>query len=335
LIVRHDETPVSQHGHEAVGRNERIVRGEVTVTGAGEPERVAAEKRVEMDPIVWIDGRMVDASVPHVSALDRGFTLADGLFETMRVYGGRIFRRDAHLARLADACHTMRMAHPDGLGEAVEGAVRAATGAGMRDARLRLTVTRGAGAAGLAPSPGATPTVVVTVHPLPRPDETLYERGITAQLARTRLNERSATAGLKTLDYTEMVIALAEARDAGADDALLLDTQEHLAEATASNLFIVSGGMLFTPPLSCGVLPGITRAATLECARALGLSATERELLTNDLLRADESFLTNSVREIVPLVGVGGTAIGSGWPGPVTRLLMERYAELVRQECST
>jgi branched-chain amino acid aminotransferase len=288
-------------------------------------------KGITVDSLIWIDGRLVDPHAFHVSALDRGFTLADGLFETMRIYGARVFRLDEHLGRLIDACRTMRIEAPDGLDAAVDGAVLAATRAGLNDARLRLTVTLGIGTAGLAPPPGSMPTVVVTIHQLAPRDDAAYEHGISASVATTRLNERSATTGVKTLAYTDMVLALAEARDAGMDDAILLDTQDHLAEATASNLFVVSAGTLLTPPLSCGVLPGITRSVVLECAHALGIPAKTGELVTNDLLQAEEAFLTNSVREIVPLVRVTESAIGSGRPGPTTRALMERYASLVRE----
>ena len=113
------------------------------------------------------------------------------------------------------------------------------------------------------------------------------------------------------------------------------DTRDHVATATASNLFVVHDGTLLTPPRSCGVLPGITRAAVIECARGGGLAVVERELGTDDLRQAREAFLTNSIREIVPLVRVGGSAIGTGRPGAVTRSIMESYAALVRRECDS
>lgn len=284
---------------------------------------------------VWINGHAVDAAAGHISALDRGLTLADGLFETMRIYDGRTFRLDAHLSRLQDACIVLRIHEPSGLRETVVRIVDEVARAGLRNARLRLTITRGISSPGLAPPPAAAPTVIVAVSPLPPHDAASYERGITAHLASGRLNERSMTTGLKTLSYTDAVLALAEALDAGADDALLLDTRGHLAEATTSNLFLVTGGMLATPPLSCGVLPGITRSVVLECARELGVDTAEREMTPNELEQADEAFLTSSVREIVPLVKVGGADIASGRPGPITSRMRLAYAELVRRECAT
>lgn len=285
--------------------------------------------------LVWINGQAVDREVAHVSALDRGLTLADGVFETMRLYHARAFRLDAHLGRLCDACIVLRINEPPGLHEMATRIIGEAARAGLGDARLRLTITRGVGTPGLAPPPAATPTIIVAVTPLPPYDATPYESGITAHFASGRLNERAMTTGLKTLSYTDAVLALAEAMDAGADDAIILDTRDHLAEATTSNLFLVTDNMLVTPPLSCGVLPGITRSAVFDCAGELGVATSEQELTPNDLERADEAFLTSSVREIVPLVRIEGTAVGSGRPGSITGRIMRAYAELVRRECGS
>jgi branched-chain amino acid aminotransferase len=140
------------------------------------------------------------------------------------------------------------------------------------------------------------------------------------------------TAGLKTLAYTDSVLALAEARRAGADEAIFLDTEGHCSEATASNLFAVVGDTLVTPPVSCGALPGITRAAVIELARGLEIEVAERPLSPDELRAAREAFLTSSLREIAPLVRVGDGPIGLGVPGSTTRELTRAYAALVRRE---
>jgi branched-subunit amino acid aminotransferase/4-amino-4-deoxychorismate lyase len=140
------------------------------------------------------------------------------------------------------------------------------------------------------------------------------------------------TAGLKTLGYTDAVLALAEARRAGADEALFLDTEGHCSEATSSNLFAVVGDALVTPAVSCGALPGITRAAVMELARGLEIEVAERALSLNELLGAREAFLTSSLRELAPLVRVNDEPIGNGVPGSTTRELMRAYAALVRRE---
>jgi branched-chain amino acid aminotransferase len=281
---------------------------------------------------VWVNGERHAAHGPHLSALDRGFTLADGVFETMRVYGGCAFRIDEHLARLERALHALEIPTPPELRAWVLTALREVA---QLDAGLRLTVTRGASIAGLAPpAPSATlPTVTIVVSPPPRFPPSVYETGLTAHIASGRRNERAMTAGLKTLSYTDNVAALLEARRAGADEALLLDTEGHCAEATASNLFAWTAGALVTPPLTCGVLPGITRAVVLELARSLGVPAIERVLGPEELRAADEAFLTSSLRTLAPLVRLDAHPIGRGTPGALTRELLAAYEARVDQEC--
>jgi branched-chain amino acid aminotransferase len=287
-------------------------------------------------PAVWIDGRRCPHGAAHVSALDRGLTLADGLFETMRAYDGVPFRLDAHLARIAAGAATLEIPLPPRMRDTVLAAVGDASATGGRDQGVRLTVTRGPGAAGAAPpTPAATPTVIVAVGPLPHFPPSLYSAGLTAHVASGRRNERAMTAGLKTLAYTDSVAALIEARRADADDALFLDTEGHCSEAASSNLFAVAaGGTLLTPPLSCGALPGITRAAVIELAGARGVRVDERAFGLAELLDAREAFLTSSLREIAPLVRVDGRALGDGAPGPLTRDLMAAFQALVRRECA-
>ena len=285
-------------------------------------------------PFVRVNGVLAPGAA--ISPLDRGFTLADGLFETVRVYDGAPFRLDAHLERLTAGAAALDIALPTWaeLHDQLRDALHAVAAVGWRDAALRLTVTRGAGTVGVAPPSAPTPpTVVLTAQPLPTFPPRLYADGIAAHVASGRRNERAMTAGHKTLGYADAVLALAEARRAGAEEAIFLDGHGHCSEATSSNLFAWSGDALVTPPLSCGALPGITRAAVIELARAAGHSVAERELGLDELLAAREAFLTSSLRELAPLVRVGGRAIGDGTPGPVTRELTRAYAALVRREC--
>jgi branched-chain amino acid aminotransferase len=281
-------------------------------------------------PAVWVNGERQPGDGRHVSARDRGLTLADGLFETMRGHGGTVFRLERHLARLTGGLRALEIPVPPRL----EAWVRAAIDdAAPSDASVRLTVTRGIGPGGLAPPVDVRPTVLVAVGALPQYSPATYERGLGAHIATGRRNERSGTAGLKTLAYTDAVAGFLEARRAGADDALFLDTEGHCSEASSSNLFVWTGGLLVTPPLSCAALPGITRAAVLELAAALGIPAAERPFGTEELAGADEAFLTSSLRGLAPLVRVGGRPIGDGGPGPVTRGIMASYRDLVAREC--
>ena len=175
--------------------------------------------------------------------------------------------------------------------------------------------------------------MIVAVNPLPVFPAAVYDVGLTAHVASGRRNERAMTAGLKTLAYTDAVAAWLEAQRAGADEALFLDTEEHCSEATSSNLFVWTGSTLVTPPVSCGALPGITRAAVLELAGALGIPSAERAFGLDECLRAEEAFLTSSLRGLAPLVRVGAHPIGRGTPGALTRQLADAYTALVAREC--
>lgn len=280
--------------------------------------------------IVWVNGRRLRPDEPQVSARDRGFTLADGLFETMLAHNGKLFRLEHHLVRLESGLRVLDIPAPPTLRQWLDAAVDAAE---LAHGVVRLTVTRGVAPGGLHPPRDAQPTVVCVVTPMPPPPDAVYERGLSAHVATGRRNERAMTTGLKTLAFTDAIAATIEAQRAGADEALFLDVAGHCCEGAASNLFAVSRGTLLTPPLTCGPLPGITRGAVLELAESSGVPAEERVMGLDDLLRADEAFLTSSFRGLAPLVRVGGRPIGAGSPGPVTQKLMAAYADLVAGEC--
>lgn len=283
-------------------------------------------------PRVWVAGARVATNGTALSALDRGFTLADGLFETLRVYGGVPFRIDQHLDRLEVGARRLAIVLPPlyELRAMLLGAAAECVAGGALDCALRLTLSRGVGLGGFAPSSGTTPTVVVVASRLP---PAVSAAGLTAVVVAGRRNEFAATSGIKTLAYTESVVALLDARAAGADEAILLDTAGHLSEASASNLFIVHGRAVVTPPAECGVLPGITRACVLELCVELGFECEARVAEREELATATELFATSSLREIAPIVRVDGRAVGAGVPGAVTSALQRAFEGLVRREC--
>lgn len=282
--------------------------------------------RVSGDPggmaRVWLNGEVIPGNRARISVFDRGFTLGDGLFETMRAYGGRVFRLRDHLDRLRRSAIRVGLPLPEApeLEAAVDDTLRAN---GLREAAVRITLSRGAAPPGLDPPEAAAPTLTVFARPAPTPPA-----AIRAVIAAGRLNEHAPTAGLKRLGYLDSIVALRAARAEGYDDAVFLDTAGHLAEATASNLFLLRDGMLRTPPIACGVLPGITRAAVLELAAELDMPAREAPLDPATLDGAREAFLTSSLREVVPLIRVGDRALGDGEPGPATRRIQRAYREL-------
>lgn len=280
--------------------------------------------------LTWVNGQRQPQGVPHISARDRGFTLADGVFETMRVVRGRAFRLDRHLARLRDALARLGIREPASLTEHV---IAAAASSPSENASLRLTVSRGVGPGGLVP-PDVDPTVVVAVAPMPAVPARVYLEGLSAYVPEGRRNERSMTNGLKTLSYTDAIAGLRFAVARGGDEALFLDSEDHCSEASASNLFIRIGGALVTPPVSCGALPGITRAIVMELAHARGVEVREEPFGLETLHEATEAFLTSSLRGIAPLVRVDDAIIGRAAPGDLTQVLADTYAQLVEQECA-
>jgi branched-chain amino acid aminotransferase len=282
--------------------------------------------------MLWVNGERVATGAAPLSPLDRGFTLADGLFVTMLVRHGRIFRAARHLERLRLGASILRIALPVHVERWLHEVVHQATPE-LRDAAARLTVSRGVGSSGLAPRDLSASTVVITVNEPPTFPSALHEYGLSAITAAARRDERAATAGVKSLAYTEAIVALMRAHDENADEAIFLDIEGHISEASASNVFICRDGTLVTPPLSCGVLPGITREAIIELAPTLGVRVVERPVTARELAEADVAFLTSSLRGVAPLVRIDCRAIGRGTVGAMTRAVSSAYAALVDREC--
>ena len=283
-----------------------------------------------MSETVYLNGSLVAPGDARIAALDYGFLYGYGLFETMRAYEGNVFRLEGHLERLARSAEKLGIAVDAAtLRDAVMDTISAS---GLSDARVRLTVSAGEGGAVPDPSTCREPTVLVVAVPYrPFPDE-VYRRGFSAVVSPIRRNSMSPVSGMKTLNFLESMLARQEARTAGADEALLLNERGLLTEASTSNVFLVSGGSLRTPGLQCGVLPGITREAVMELAAEAGVVVLECDITLDELLAAEEAFLTNSVMEVMPLVAVDGKPLGSGAPGPVTRKVMVAYKEMVKRE---
>lgn len=271
-----------------------------SVRGAGQVARTGLP--------VYVNGALVPEDEARVSVFDRGFARGDGLFETLRAYGGRAFMLDEHLARLNHGLSTLRyqVSTADlGLRAAVEETVSAS---GLASARVRVQITRGIGTTEFDTRTETSPTVIVAVQPLadrpPKPLSTV--------ISRIRRDELSPIAGIKTTNYIPSILARMEAEDAGADDAILLNYAGFVAEGCASNLFIVHSGRLLTPDLASGVLPGIVRQTVLQIAAELGIPTIEKPIEPALLEAADEIFLTSSTREVVPVATLEGRRVGEG-----------------------
>lgn len=285
-------------------------------------------------PMLWVNGLQRDPMLPSVSPLDAGFARADGVFETMRVYQGVPFELERHLTRLDRSARILRIDLPHLLPDWVEKALRESYDAGYHEAALRLVLSRGIGSThGLLPTT-REPTVVISVYSVAPGPLTSAPPAVSLEIARCPKNERSCTATAKTLSYTDSIVTFIEATEAGADDALYLNTQGIISEATTANFFFCSGGILKTPRLGCGALEGITRAVVLEQARREGIPVEEGEYSPEVLAEATEAFITSSVREVMPVARIGRWEIGDGGPGPITERLYSLFAGYVRDYCA-
>lgn len=282
-----------------------------------------------MPEMVYLNGTLMPRGQAKISVTDYGFLYGYGLFETMRAYGGRVFRLDSHLDRLALAAAQLGIPVTVlNLKEAVMATIRAN---GLASARIRLAISIGEGS--ITPDPGTCQEATVLVmaeNYQPYPEE-IYRRGFRVLVSSFRRNSQSPLSRFKTANYLDSILARQEAKRAGADEALCLNEKGMLAEASMSNLFLVSGSVLRTPGLASGVLPGVTRGVILELAARLGIKAREQDISPDELAAAGEAFLTNSLIEVMPLVKVDGCPIASGRPGTITRRFMAAYRKLVRE----
>jgi branched-chain amino acid aminotransferase len=276
--------------------------------------------------IVWIDGVLVPSDEARVSPLDRGLTVGDGVFETVRAYDGRPFAWRRHAERLRASADGLGLAAPDdGTLRVAVAAVLDANGLTASDARIRVTVTAGAGPPGSSRGMSAPVTIVVAV---PFTAATGPAHVVVAPWSR---NEHGATAGLKTISYAANVRALAYAEARGANEALFANTAGNLCEATGSNVFVVGDGELRTPPPDAGCLLGVTRALLLELARSADIPAREVDVPMRDLMSADEAFLSSTTREVQPIATIDGVALARA-PGPIAIALADAFRALVARD---
>ncbi|HEX2055543.1 MAG TPA: aminotransferase class IV [Nitrospiraceae bacterium] len=275
---------------------------------------------------VFLHDRFVRKEEATVSVFDHGFLYGDGVYETIRSYGPRIFMRDQHLNRLYRSAEgigleipTPRKDWPTLLHEAMR---RNDVGHERADAYLRITISRGEGDIGLDPALCKRATVVIMAKPLSPPADDLYRQGVSLTVARTKRNLPDALSPhIKATNFLNNILAKREALAAGTFDSLLLNWRDELTECTVSNIFFVLGGRLCTPAQECGILDGITRNVVLQLAAEAGMDTQEGRYTLSDLSSASECFLTNTSMEIMPVTTIAGAPVGNGVPGPLTSRL--------------
>ncbi|KOX96551.1 aminotransferase class IV [Halorubrum tropicale] len=290
------------------------------------------------DRLYHVDGDLVPASEATVSVEDRGFAYGDAAFETMRAYGGAVFRWDAHADRLRDACETLGIDR--GLADAdLKRRVDETLAANdLADAYVKLSITRGVQPGTLDPKPASDPTVVVIAKPLARGgvgSDPVHDGPAALQTTKTRKPaDRAIPAAAKTHNYLNGIVARLELRVTGADEALMLDPDGNVAEGATANLFFADGTALKTPSLDGPILPGVTRSTVIELAESEGIPVEEGTYAPDAVREADEVFLTNTTWEVRPVATVDGIAVdgdGEGVAGPLTTLLSRLFDRRIEE----
>jgi len=280
-----------------------------------------------MEEKVFLNGELVAASDAKVSVFDGGFLHGAGLFETMRAYAGKVYRLDEHLERLLNSAKKLAIpvaGNKDDLHDAV---VRTLEANGLSEARLRLTVSRGDLR---GESKG---TILITASQLQTYPEEFYQKGMSVVISDSKVSSSDPIARHKSTNYLARLLVLRKAQQLKAGEALWLTESNHLAEGCISNVFLVKDGKLLTPSLDEPILPGVTRAAVLELAKAENIPVGEQALAIDDLLGADEVFLTNSIMEIMPVCRIEKHVVGDEKPGAMTKQLGQAYRQDVSKKC--
>lgn len=287
-----------------------------------------------MGTIVYLNGQFVSKEEAKVSIFDHGYLLGDGIFETLRSYGGVIFKLDDHLRRLFDSANYMLLTIPASKAELADLAYQTLAKSSLRDAYLRITVSRGVGERGINPDFCQAPTLSIIVKEVPEYPPDSYVSGIETMIVSIRkMSHEALSPQIKSCNYQNNILAKIELNQRGLIEGFLLNNEGYVAEGTVSNVFIAKDETILTPSPACGCLEGITRQAVMELAqKELRLNVQETQLTRYDLYTADECFITNTIMELMPVVKIDGRVVGSGQPGGLTRQLHALFQALVRSE---
>lgn len=291
---------------------------------------------------VYLNGGLVPEQEAVVSVYDRGFLYGDGVFETLRAYQGSIFKVREHVFRLFRSAKAISLTIPSTPDEILKILAQTLKANHLKDARIRITVSRGPDGIGLEPKVSSFPTIVVTAKAFSGHPEKYYERGVDIAVVKTRkIPAASLDPRVKSLNYLNHLLAKMEAQRMGAFEGILLNQAGYLSEGTVSNLFLVKRRQLLTPAPSCGILEGITRRTVLELAHKAGIPVKEGEFRPDEILDSDECFISNTTMELMPVVKISGLdtpqpahLIGEARIGPTTGLLLKAYRERVMKEVS-
>jgi branched-chain amino acid aminotransferase len=292
------------------------------------------EVKMEKEPVIYIDGEFYPKSEAKISVYDHGFLYGDGVFEGIRAYNGIVFKLREHIDRLYQSAKAIMLEIPLEKEEMIKAVLETLRKNNLKDAYIRLVVTRGKGDLGLDPRKCSKPTIIIIAEPtIKLVKEEAKEKGITTLISWVRRDPVDGTSHeVKSLNYLNSVLAKIEANNAGVDEAIMLTKEGYVSEGVGENIFIVKNGKIFTPPSAAGILPGITREVTIELAKKLGFEVLEKNITPYELFTADEAFFTGTAAEILPIREVNKRKIGKEIPGEVTKILMKKFEKIRSRE---
>jgi branched-chain amino acid aminotransferase len=282
---------------------------------------------------IYIDGKFLPKDEAKISVFDHGLLYGDGVFEGIRTYDGLIFKLKEHIDRLYQSAHTIMLDIPMSKNEMVEAIKKTLRDNKLKDAYIRLLITRGVGDLGLDPRKCPKATIVIITDKIKLYPSEFYKKGMEIVTIPTqRTIHEAVNPQIKSLNYLNNILAKVEAINAGVDEAVMLNSEGYVAECTGDNIFIVKKGALLTPPIHIGVLRGITRGAVIDIAHMKEIPVYEEILTRYDLFNADECFLTGTAAEIIPVVKIDGRTIANGKPGKMTLSLTSEFHKITRSD---
>ncbi len=286
-----------------------------------------------MSLTIYLNGEYVKEEEAKVSVFDHGLLYGDGIFEGIRAYHNRVFKLDQHIDRLYENAHSIMLDLWLSKEEMKEVVLETLRKNNLRDAYIRLVVTRGYGDLGLDPAKCPKATIFCIAAKIQLYPQELYDNGLVVNTVATRRNSNEATnPRFKSLNYLNNIMAKIESKLTGTIEAIMLNNEGHVAEATGDNIFIIKNGVLITPPTYAGVLEGVTRNSVMEIAKDRGMEVKETLFSRHDVYSADECFLTGTAAEVISVIKVDGRVIGSGKPGAITKELNAEFRELTKHD---
>jgi len=282
---------------------------------------------------IWLDGELVDKANAKISVFDHGLLYGDGIFEGIRFYSDRVFRLEEHIERLFHSAKAILLKMPWTLEEVCLATVETIKANGLSDGYVRLVVTRGSGGLGLNPYLCEKPSMFIIASTIQLYPEEYYENGLGLITCATRRpTPASLSPQVKSLNYLNNVMAKIECIQSGALEGIMLNEQGYVAECTGDNIFIVKGGVVYTPPISDGSLDGITRQVIFELCETIGIEIREKSLTRYDIYTADEAFLTGTAAEVIPVISLDQREVGDGKVGKTAKELVTAFRELANSE---